>query len=437
MAIKLILFALLLLFTAFFVATEFAIIRMRASRVQQMVDEGYKNAVSIQRVTKHLDGYLSACQLGITITALGLGWLGEPTVEQLLHPLFQKYGIQGDIGSVIAFLIAFLLVTYLHVVLGELAPKTVAILMPEKVSQATTPLIIVFYKVMYPFIWLLNGSANKLVRLLGFNPTSEHEAHSEEEIRMILSESYESGKINKSEFGYVNRIFEFDERLAREIMVPRTDMVCLYTNLTREQNIAIIQNEQYTRYPVAKGDKDNIIGVVNTKHLCLDHFGGGATDVRKLMQPVLNVPDGMPINQLLVMMQQERIHLVVLLDEYGGTSGLLTLEDIIEEIVGEIRDEFDADEMRDIERLEQERYLVDGKTLISEVNAAAGLHLASDAADTIGGWLLQMQPGLAEGKRWHYDNATFIIRERDEHRIRKIEIYTDGEESEVSEYGHA
>ena len=246
MAFKLILFVLLLLFTAFFVATEFAIIRMRASRVQQMVDEGLKNAKAIQLVTGRLDGYLSACQLGITITALGLGWLGEPTVEQLLHPAFEALGVQGPTGSILSFLIAFLLVTYLHVVLGELAPKTIAINNAEKVSQLTTPGIIWFYKAMYPFIWLLNGSANRLVRLLGFQPASEHEAHSEEEIRFILSESYESGKINKSEYGYVSRIFEFDERLAREIMVPRTDMICLYVDNSREENLAIIRREQYT-----------------------------------------------------------------------------------------------------------------------------------------------------------------------------------------------
>lgn len=437
MALNLILFALLLLLTAFFVATEFAIIRMRASRVQQMVDEGLKNALAVQKVTTNLDGYLSACQLGITITALGLGWLGEPTVEKLLHPVFGWFGIEGNAGHVISFLIAFLAVTYLHVVLGELAPKSVAILKAEQVSQLTAPAIIVFYKVMFPFIWLLNGSANKLVRLLGFQPASEHEAHSEEEIRFILNESYESGKINKSEFGFVNRIFEFDERLAREIMVPRTDMVCLYVDHSRKENIEVIRREQYTRFPLAKGDKDTIIGILNTKHLFLQDYDDREVDLRKIVQPALTVPDVIPISQLLRMMQLERVHLAILLDEYGGTSGLLTIEDIIEEIVGDIRDEFDADEELEIERIEQEHYLVDGKALISEVNEAAGLSLASDEADTIGGWLYQKQPRLPEGESWNYGNATFVIKERDDHRIRKIEIYTDSAGSEMNEYGHA
>ncbi|MDF2834715.1 MAG: hypothetical protein K0Q63_355 [Paenibacillus sp.] len=439
MILKLAAFALLLVLTAFFVATEFAIVRMRASRVAQLVDEGAKNAKAVQHVTTHLDGYLSACQLGITVTALGLGWLGEPTIEEMLHPLFHRFGIDGSALAVLSFIISFMLVTYLHVVLGELAPKTVAIIQPERISQWTAPIIIAFHKMTYPFIWLLNGSANKLVRLIGLRPANEHEAHSEEEIRHILSESYESGKINSSEFGYVSRIFDFDERLAREIMVPRTDMVCLYAGQSRAEHIAIIKREQYTRYPVADGDKDNIIGVLNTKHLFVHDFDENEEEpeVKNVLQPVMAVPEVMPINKLMGLMQLNRVHMVILLDEYGGTSGLLTMEDIVEEIVGEIRDEFDADETVEIERLEEEHYMVDGKASINDVNDAAGMQLSSEDADTIGGWLYQQQPMLPEGEPWRYRNVRFIIRERDEHRIRRIEIFTDNAENEMSEYGHA
>ncbi|MHA6484263.1 hemolysin family protein [Paenibacillus sp. strain BS8-2] len=439
MILKLSAFALLLVFTAFFVATEFAIVRMRASRIAQMVDEGVKNAKAVQHVTTHLDGYLSACQLGITVTALGLGWLGEPTVEALLHPLFSRFGIEGSTHAILSFVISFMLVTYLHVVLGELAPKTVAIIQPEKISLWTAPIIIAFHKATYPFIWLLNGSANKLVRLLGLRPAGEHEAHSEEEIRHILSESYESGKINSSEFGYVSRIFDFDERLAKEIMVPRTDMVCLFVGQTREEHIAIIKREQYTRYPVADGDKDNIVGVLNTKHLFLHDFDEDEDEpkVKQILQPVMAIPEVMPVNKLMGIMQLNRVHMVILLDEYGGTSGLLTMEDIVEEIVGEIRDEFDQDEIKEIERLEPEHYVVDGKALISDVNDAVGMRLSSEDVDTIGGWLYQQKPLLPEGEPWRYHNIRFVIRERDEHRIRRIEIFTDNAESEMGEYGHA
>lgn len=437
MVLKLAVFALLLLLTAFFVATEFAIIRVRASRVSQMVAEGAKNARAIERVTLRLDGYLSACQLGITITALGLGWLGEPTIEEILHPLFDRLQIGSEASTVLSFVISFVIVTYLHVVLGELAPKSMAILIPERISQFTAPIIIFFYKLMFPFIWLLNGSANGLIKLLGFKPAHEHEAHSEEEIRMILSESYESGKINKSEYGYVSRIFQFDERLAREIMVPRTDMVCLFADRTREENIATIKREQYTRFPYANGSKDNIIGILNTKQFFLRYENDRELDVNELLQPVMSVPDVMPINKLLRKMQQERVHIAILLDEYGGTSGLITIEDIIEEIVGEIRDEFDADEVKEIEMMDENRYMVDGKALIVEFNDAAGTDLESEEVDSIGGWLFNQKPELPVGEPWHYDNMKFTIRERDDNRIRKIEIQLMRNEADAEAFGHA
>ncbi|WP_270170317.1 hemolysin family protein [Paenibacillus sp. SYP-B4298] len=428
MVLNLFLVVLLIVFTAFFVATEFAIIRIRPSRVDQMVLEGRKNALAVQRVTSHLDGYLSACQLGITITALALGWLGEPTVERLLHPLFERIQLGDNLTHIISFGIAFLLMTYLHVVLGELAPKTLAIQKAEHISVVCAPLIIIFYKLMYPFIWLLNGSANKLIRLLGMKPASEHdEAHSEEEIRIILSESYQSGKINKTEFGYVNRIFNFDELLAREIMIPRTDMICLYANKPLADNIAIIKREQYTRFPVAMENKDNIIGMINTKQFFLSYDNQQDFDFKKLLRPVLTVSEVMPVKLLLKRMQQENVHIALLMDEYGGTSGLITIEDILEEIVGEIRDEFDQDEKKEIEKLGDNRYLVEGVALIDEINELLDIHLVHEDVDSIGGWIYAQQPDLDKGVEWSYDTLTFIVRERDKRRIRKIEIIKHSE----------
>ncbi|HEY0827012.1 MAG TPA: hemolysin family protein, partial [Bacilli bacterium] len=250
----------LIIATAFFVATEFAIIRVRPSRVYQLVQEGKKNALAVQKVTGNIDGYLSACQLGITITALGLGWLGKPTVEIILYPLFTSMGLTSNIGDLISFIIAFSIITFLHVVIGELAPKTLAIQKAEQISRLFARPIIFFYRIMYPFIWLLNGSAGWIIRFVGLKPAQEHEeAHSEAELRIILAESFESGKINQAEYGYVSRIFAFDDLLAREIMVPRTDMVCLDIHHSLEENLQVIKNEQYTRFPVTSGNKDNIV----------------------------------------------------------------------------------------------------------------------------------------------------------------------------------
>ncbi|MUT68409.1 hemolysin family protein [Paenibacillus sp. NEAU-GSW1] len=430
--LNLFLIALLIVLTAFFVATEFAIIRLRTSRVDQLVLEGKKNAIAVQRVTSNLDAYLSACQLGITITALGLGWLGEPTVEKILYPVFEGVGINGDISHILSFIIAFASVTFLHVVVGELAPKTWAIQKAEFISFQVAQPIIWFHKIMYPFIWALNGSAGFITRLFGLKPAKEHEeAHTEEEIQIILNDSFQSGKINNTEYGYVSRIFAFDEMLAKEIMVPRTDMICLYTNNSLIENMEIIRKEQYTRFPVATESKDNIIGMINTKQLFLEFQDNREFDFKKLIHPVLTVSEVLPVKTLLKRMQQERVHIAILMDEYGGTSGLITIEDILEEIVGEIRDEFDGDERREIEKLADNCYLLDGKVLLDEISDMTGAHLDNDDVDTVGGWLYSIIQDPKPGKELRHENMRFIIREIGKHRIKKVELIIEDPSEEI------
>jgi len=413
MGLNLLWIVLLIALTAFFVATEFAIIRLRSSRVDQLVMENRKNALAVRKVTTNLDAYLSACQLGITITALGLGWLGEPTVEELLHPLFQSLGLAESVSKLLSFFIAFAVITYLHVVLGELAPKSLAIQKAEQVSFWFAVPIIWFHKLMYPFIWLLNGSANRFIRMFGLRPASEsEEAHSEEEIRIILTDSYESGKINKTEYGYVSRIFTFDELTAREIMVPRTDMVCLYLEQSLQENIEIIWREQYTRFPVAQGSKDNIIGFVNTKKLFLSYRNNPEFDWTCVIQPALTVSDATPVKALLKTMQQARVHIAILVDEYGGTAGLITIEDILEEIVGEIRETLQ----------EGFHYIVDGTVLLSEINQLLGTHLESEDVDTIGGWVYSEAPDLEPGQTRVSGDIEITVLEKEKHRIRKVDI---------------
>lgn len=421
--ISIFLFIVLLVFTAFFVATEFAIIKIRPSRVDQMVLEGNKNALAVQKVTTNLDGYLSACQLGITITALGLGWLGEPTVEVLLHPLFASFALPEQVISLLSFLIAFLVVTYLHVVLGELAPKTLAIQKAEAVTVLLARPIIWFYNIMYPFIWLLNGSANRLVRLFGLRPAKEHEeAHSEEELRIILSESYKSGKINQTEFGYVSRIFAFDELLAREIMVPRTDMVCLDIDDSLDKNIKIMKEEQYTRFPLIKENKDTVIGIINTKQFFLKYDDKPDLELSQVLNPVLSVPESTPVKTLLKKMQSQRAHIAILVDEYGGTSGMVSIEDILEEIVGDIRDEFDAQEKKEVEKIGDHHYIVDGKISLHHINELFTVQIESDDLDTIGGWLYGQNPEIRKGGIFRYETMIFTVVEKEKHRIRKVEI---------------
>ncbi|CAI9395758.1 hypothetical protein BACSP_01011 [Bacillus sp. T2.9-1] len=428
-----ILFVILIALTAFFVATEFAIVKVRSSRIDQLVAEGKKGALAAKKVTTHLDEYLSACQLGITVTALGLGWIGESTFAEILEPLFIKLSIGNALSHVIAFVISFLLVTFLHVVVGELAPKTVAIQKAELITLTFANPIIWFYRILYPFIWLLNGSARLLTSIFGLKPASEHElAHSEEELRILMSESYKSGEINKNELAYVNNIFEFDERIAKEIMVPRTEMVTISVDNTFDEIMNILEEENYTRYPLVNGDKDNVIGLINIREF-LTATVQNKQEIRleDYMKPIIRVIETVPIRELLIKMQKERTHMAILLDEYGGTSGIVTAEDILEEIVGDIRDEFDEDEISDIRRIKDDHYILNGKVLISEVNDLLGTHLSEDEVDTIGGWFLTKNFEAVEGDILEEEGYIFKIKNIEEHHIHFIEVMKDTSVVEV------
>ena len=423
---NLIMVAILIAFTGFFVAAEFAIVKIRSSRIDQLVTEGKRGALAAKKVTSNLDEYLSACQLGITVTAMGLGWLGEPTIERLLHPLFEKWNLNPSLSSVLTFGIAFALMTYLHVVVGELAPKTLAIQKAERVTLLLAGPLMLFYKIMYPFIWLLNGSARLVTGLFGLKPASEHEAvHSEEELRLILSESYENGEINQAEYKYVNNIFEFDNRIAKEIMVPRTEIVGLYVEDSVEEYMKIIQSEKYTRYPIFGEDKDDIIGMVNVKDFFIRYMNNdkeGISSIRTYMRPIIEVMETVPIHDLLLEMQKKRIPMAVLYDEYGGTAGIVTLEDILEEIVGEIRDEYDEDEHPPVQHINETHKIVDGKVLISEVKDLLGLSIEEEDVDTIGGWIMMQNHEIEEGQCVEAEGYEFKVLEKDSHQIKRVEI---------------
>ncbi|HDR4906833.1 TPA: HlyC/CorC family transporter [Bacillus cereus] len=431
---NLVMVAILIAFTGFFVAAEFAIVKIRSSRIDQLVAEGKRGALAAKKVTTNLDEYLSACQLGITVTAMGLGWLGEPTIEKLLHPLFEKWNLNPSISSVLTFGLAFMIMTYLHVVVGELAPKTMAIQKAERVTLLLAGPLMMFYKVMYPFIWVLNGSARVITGLFGLKPASEHEvAHTEEELRLILSDSYESGEINQAEYKYVNNIFEFDNRIAKEIMVPRTEIVGFYLEDSVEEHMKVIQNERYTRYPIFGEDKDDIIGMVNVKDFFIRYMTEDQKDlssIRSYMRPIIEVMETTPIHDLLLQMQKKRIPMAVLYDEYGGTAGIVTLEDILEEIVGEIRDEYDEDEAPPIQHVNEQHIIVDGKVLISEVKDLFGLHIEEDDVDTIGGWIMMQNHEIEEGQHVEAEGYEFKVLEKDAYQIKRVEIRKMEQEKE-------
>jgi len=416
----------LLASTMFFVASEFAIVKVRATRINQLIEEGNKKAINAKRVITHLDEYLSATQLGITITSLGIGWLGEPTVKAIIEPLFIKLNIPESAATLISFLIAFSLITFLHVVVGELAPKSVAIQKAETITVNFAGPLIMFYRITFPIIWALNHSARFITGLIGIKPSSEGDiAHSQEELRMILSDSYQKGEINQSEYRYVNNIFEFDDRLAREIMVPRTEIDVFQRADIIEDILEELYAQQHTRFPVADGDKDSIIGLINTKELmtaCLKSGMKMDMPIEPFIKPIITVIESIPIHDLLIRMQKEQTHMAVLIDEYGGTSGIVTVEDILEEIVGEIRDEFDDDELPEIRQLGEHHYIVDSKLLLSEVNDLLGIHIENPDVDTIGGWYLTHKMDVKVGDSIEEEGYIFTITEAEDYHILYIEI---------------
>ncbi|MEG6521967.1 hemolysin family protein [Desulfotomaculum sp. 1211_IL3151] len=426
--INLFLVAMLIAATAYFVATEFAIVKVRESRIEQIIQEGNQKAVAVKKVLHNLDGYLSACQLGITLTALGLGWLGEPAVAKLIEPVFHYFGLPQALIEGLAFLIGFSTISFLHVVVGELAPKTLAIQRAEAVTLALAPSLIWFYKIMYPAIWVLNGSARNLVRLFGLHAVSEHQQiHSEEEISMILLQSHQGGEINQTELQLARNSLHFADRVAGEIMVPRTDMVCLYTNLSWEENLRFITEEKFARYPVCEENKDRIVGYINTKDLC---FNSSLTlnainmedFLKQALRPIIVVTEHTGIDEILKQMQKSHKQLALVVDEFGGTAGLLTIEDILEEIVGEIQDEHD-EERSSVEPLGDNRYSLDARYAVVDLKLDFGLDLEAKGVFTLAGWFLEeTQHRPAEGQVVCYKNVQFKLTELEKNTIRRIEM---------------
>ncbi|MCP3775711.1 hemolysin family protein [Paenibacillus sp. MZ04-78.2] len=414
----------LVLLNGFFVAAEFAMVKVRNSRIDTLAQSGNVSARFAQKIAGNLNSYLSACQLGITLASLGLGWVGEPAIAAFLKPILADwFGLSPVVIHTISFLVAFSLITTLHITLGEQFPKTYAIRKSENVTLWSALPVIMFYKLMYPFIWMLNGASNWMLKRAGIEPATEHEsAHTEEEIRLLMKESHKSGFIDNTELTLFDNIFEFTETNAREIMIPRTEMACLYANLPFEDNMEIALREMRTRYPVCHPDKDNIIGFVHIKDLM--KLNGALTELRSIVRPIAKVPDSMPISRLLKLMQRKKVQIALLIDEYGGTSGMVTLEDILEEIVGEIQDEFDPDERAHVEKKDEFNYSIDGLMLIDEVNDQFGLEIESENYDTIGGWMYsQVELPPKHGQSVVYQNEfEFVIEETDDLRIARLAV---------------
>lgn len=421
--INIIIVILLVFMNAFFVATEFAMVKVRKSRIETLVNEGNRSAKFTEKVVNDLNSYLSACQLGITLASLGLGWIGEPAVADILMPLFQLIQMPESAIHSISFVFGFAIITAFHIVLGELVPKSIAIISAEKIGIYTALPLIMFYKLTYPIMWAFNHSTNLVLKIFRFSQIEEQEAaHTDEEIRLLVEDSYNHGLIDKTELTLVDNIFDFSEKTVKEIMVPRMDMECISIDDTFDEIIETTLEEQFTRYPVYRENKDNIIGFIHIKDLYGQKIHGKNQSMEDIIREIKFVPESLSISELFKTFKREKAQIAIIIDEYGGTAGLATIEDILEEIVGDIQDEFD-EEGKEVIKNEAGNYVVDGKVLIEDINELLETNIDVENIDTIGGWIYsQLNSYPKINQKIFYENYEFIILKCDKKRISKVLI---------------
>ena len=354
---------------------------------------------------------------------MGLGWVGEPAILRLLMPIFNLFNLPSSIEHSIAFIIAFSIITGCHIVFGELVPKSLAIISPEKIALSTAFPLIFFYKLTYPVMWIFNHSTNWILKVFGLSQVDEHESvHTDEEIKLLVEESYNHGLVDKTELTLVDNIFDFSDKTVKEIMVPRTDITNIFIEDSFDDIIAYTFEEQLTRYPVCKENKDNVIGFIHIKDLYKQKIEGNNQDIRHIIREIKLVPESMLISDLLKIFKKDKVQVALVIDEYGGTAGLVTIEDILEEIVGEIQDEFDEEEDAII-KCEDNSYIVDGKVLIEDITEFLYIDIEDDKIDTIGGWAYtQLDSYPKDNDKFTYKNYEFTILKCNRKRINKLLI---------------
>lgn len=413
----------LVLLNAMFVAAEFAYVKARPTRIHQLALEGDAKAKMAQFGLDHLDAYLSVCQLGITLASLGLGWLGEATIVSLLLPLFTLLGI-GSLTLIhtTAVIIAFGLITFLHVVFGELAPKSIAIQQAESVILVMAFPMRVFYFLFYPGVVLLNGTANRILKLIKIESASEAEkTHTQEELQILISQSYRGGHMGETEQKLLQNVFDFENLVARDVMVSRLDTAFLFKQQSLKQNLAIARESGHTRYPLCDETPDNVIGLIHVKDLLYLEAG---SSIDGILRNMMFIPEYLPLDQLLNEFQKEKQQLAVVVDEYGINVGIVTMEDVLEELVGDIQDEFDEEEPDFVQQTDGS-FLVAGRMPLDELREL--IDLASIENDheynTVAGYVInQFRKIPKEGDCIIADLMAFEVIEMDGLRIDLIKI---------------
>jgi CBS domain containing-hemolysin-like protein len=405
---------LLVLLNGYFVAAEFALVKVRGSQIDLLVQKGSKRAKIAQQLIQRLDSYLSATQLGITLASLGLGAFGEHVMSQIVREFFININVQVN-EHLVTIPLAFTLITFLHITIGEQVPKMFGIKYPLEMILFISYPMRLFFMVFSPFIWLLNKTSNLILRIIGIKKVGEDDVHTEEELRLILTESEEGGMIKPSENELIQNVFDFDDRLVKQIMVPQNKISALDVELGRNEMTKRVIDEGYSRLPVYLGDIDNVIGIVHSKDLLKAVIDNKFKTIRDIMRPAHFIPESMHVNNLLRDFQKLHIQMAIVTNEFGATSGVVTMEDIIEELVGEIQDEHDEEHPK-VEKKSETEYLVNAHSSISDVNASLPMTLPeSPKYETVSGlinFLWGRIPGVNEKKQYGGYEITILQRKK-------------------------
>jgi|HubBroStandDraft_2_1064218.scaffolds.fasta_scaffold71248_2 CBS domain containing-hemolysin-like protein len=416
---RLFIILLLIFLNGFFVASEFALVKVRSSQLDLLEEEGNRRASLANHVISNLDAYLSATQLGITLASLALGWIGQPYVASLLAPALYHVGISSKaVVDGISITMGFALITYFHIVLGELTPKTVSIRKALETSLWVSAPLHLFYLIFRPAIWFLQVSAAGILRLLRLDPVAENElGHSEEELRVILTESDSKAEVPRLSKELLINALDFRRRVVRDIMTPRGDVIYLDAEDSFEANLQVALESNHTRFPLVQSHLDNTIGLIHIKDL-MKEMKKPKPDLLAVKRDLLPVPEFMPLEKLLNTFLAKRMHLALVVDEFGGAVGIVTLDNVLEELVGEIKDEFDQDPAREFVRLNEEEFVVQGQLNLYELQELADLNLENPEVSTIGGYVVQLLGHLPkQGEQVQIEDYLVTITQTDGLRI--------------------
>lgn len=415
----------LVFLNGFFVAAEFAIVKVRASQIEIQAKSGSNVAKMAKHITSHLDGYLAATQLGITLASLGLGWVGEAVMTQVVVDFLGMFNVElsGTFATNMGHVLAFAIITVLHIVFGELAPKSIAIQRPVGTTMAISVPLRFFYIIFRPVIWVLNGFANFLLRLLGFGGNLNEAHHSNEELQYLLDQGKESGALNMVEHELIKNVFDFNERIVKNIMVPRTKISAVEVDSPKEELLHTIISEGYSRVPVYDGSIDKIVGMVHAKDLLPFLIDKKELELKNIIRKPYFIPETKKINDLMSEFQLKRIQIAVVLDEFGGTSGIVTLEDIVEELVGEIQDEYD-EEKPIVHQVSETEFIVNASASLHDVNEYLPLELPmSTDYDTISGFVSELFDKIPDvGERKSVYGYVFTILKKTEQNIESVKM---------------